>query len=248
VSNIVSSILGNLVTIPIVALIFYIIGWLTRRGKLLLFFTGQSRLSPRKNPFTIYLSSVERPPSPGRHYSIWEVTEARNLQNLFESFIPGPTGNAGLFRAFKIIGWDCEIVPATPENDIDILSSSCLVVGSPMFNEAAEKFQQLLSSPVRFEASGDRLSAYRLIVPQERPIDDEMRGIIVRIRQGGKSFFYAAGRTEYSTAGALYILRRKWYELYKQFGLEKPFLVQIQAKHDYRLSFEISRSELPIGQ
>jgi hypothetical protein len=116
-----------------------------------------------------------------------------------------------------------------------------------MFNDAAQQYQQRLSSPVHFDPtnSADRRSAYRLFLPQEKPNEDDRRGVIVRMRRDGKSFFYVAGRTEYSTVAALYILRSKWYDLYKQFGSEKSFVVQVQAgADDYRLALEVSRSEL----
>lgn len=246
-TNFLTSVLANIITICLVVLTVYLLGWLRGRRMLLRFFTGQSTLLPGRNKFAIYLSSLECRPSPGGFASIWELTEAWKLKELFVSLLPGPSGNPGLFRDFMVSGLDCEIIPVREGEQLDILVSNCLVVGSPMFNDAAQQYQQRLNSPVRFDPSNsaDRRSAYRLFLPHEKPNEDDKRGVIARMRRDGKSYFYVAGRTEYSTVAALYVLRSKWYGLYKQFGSEKSFVVQVQAgSDDYRLSSEISRSEL----
>ena len=240
-----TSILANVATLALAGLVIYLVGWIKRRRMLLRFFTGQSSLLPSCNRFLIHISTLNR--SPGGLSSVWEFTEARNLQDLFFSLVPGPSGNPGLFRDFMVSGLECEIQAVREGDNPDILPTNCLVVGSPMFNDAAQKYQRQLTSPVYFEPTdpANRLSAYRLHVPHERPNDDERRGVIVRICRDGKSYFYAAGRTEYSTAGALYLLRRKWHELYKHFGADKSFVVQVQAaSDDYRLVSEVSRSGL----
>src|SRR5438876_621979 len=101
------SILANLATIVVVALVIYLFGWVKHRRMLLNFFTGRSSLLPGGNPFLIYISTLNR--SPGGLSSVWEFTEARNLQDLFFSLVPGPSGNPGLFRDFMVSGVDCEI-------------------------------------------------------------------------------------------------------------------------------------------
>lgn len=247
--NFLISIFANLATMGLVALLIYLLGWFGRRRMLLRFFTGHSSLSPGSDRMIIHISTLNL--APEGLCSIWEFEEARNLQDLFLSLVPGPSGKPGLFRDFMVSGLGCEIKAVREGDDPDILLSNCLVVGSPMYNDAAQKYQQQLKSPVWFEATdaGSRRSAYSLHVPFEGPIYDDGRGVVVRIRRDGKSYFYTAGRTAYSTAGALYLLRRKWFELYKQFGTDKSFLVQVQAaSDDYRLASEVSRTELSLSK
>src|SRR5713101_414602 len=110
-SNLVISILANLITIGLVAFAVFLFGWLKRRRMLLHFFTGQTTLLPGSNRFLVYLSATERSGSPGGFVSILELTEARNLQELFVSLVPGPSGNPGLFRSFMVSGLEYEIAP-----------------------------------------------------------------------------------------------------------------------------------------
>lgn len=242
------SVLANLATLVLVAGVIYLFGWASRRRKLLRFFLGRGYLSGPTDPFRIYLSGLEIRHSPGAFASIWEYSEARDVCTLFDSLIPGPSGNPGLFRTFKLAGVDYEIKPVREADDVDILSNSCLVIGSPMYNNAAREFQEKLSSSVRIvrEQSGNLSSPWQLEIPFEAPNQDPMRGVIVRLRRDGRSYFYVAGLTESSTAGALYFLRTKWLDLYKRFGNEKPFLVQVQVTgHDYRNVQQVSFVDLP---
>ena len=240
-----SSLLANVVILVWIAGGGYLLSWLGGRRRFLRFFIGQDFLVPRSTQFVIYISTGEN--TPGGVASVWELTEVRNLYELFFSLVPGASGGPGLFRDCLASGLECDIKPVREGDNPDILATNCLVVGSPTFNDAAQRYQDDLRSPVRFERTVpvDRHSVHRLCVPGERPNEDDRRGIIVRICRDGKSYFYAAGRTVHGTAGAVYLLRRNWRGLYRRFGADKSFFVQVEVRSDdYRLASEIGRSEL----
>jgi len=241
------SLAANFLTMLIVASGYLLIGWFWRRRDFLAFFTGNKSLSREKNQFMIYLSGIKWQGSPCGVLSIWELTEAHDLRELFYSLIPGPSGNAGFFRSFYLTGLDCEIKAALTDSQPSILTHNCIIVGSPMYNDAAREFQEKLKSPVCFERHDitPGFMNYQLCVPYEQPNNDEMRGVIVRLRHNGVNYFYAAGKTERSTAGALYFLRCHWHDLYKTYGRHKSFFVQVQVSGpDYKTTVEVNRREL----
>jgi len=216
------NVLANLITIVITV----VAGWLFYRcfgRRQLMSFFGVDR----EKILRIYVGSVSNPIAPKGFVGFEEINEAKNLEGLFKSVIPGLADQPGLLKFLQVSDIQTIVLPAAPSSNDVTLAHSLISLGCPWSNYASSLLEKELPSPVKF--TGDPFS---LQIPRLPPIAAENQGIVVKICRGDRHYFYIAGKLETTTAGCARYLIQNWKMMRKKYGDKTSFYYLLEVKND----------------
>jgi len=218
--DILLGVIANFVTLAITvaaALIFYVFAG---RRSLLRFFGIERSKSLRI--FTGHIPGN----SPQGLIGFEEAGEARNLEGLFRSVIPGLSSQPGLLQFVQLADIDVQVLPGRKGSSS--LDESVISLKLRTTNHATELIEDALNSPVRWDrnAQGTISTADMELVPK----GCDTKGVVVRLCHGNKAFFYVAGIREPATAGAARYLLRNWRSMRQKYGDKKSFYYVVELK------------------
>jgi len=221
-SEICINIFANLITV----VVLLVIGWLFYisfgRRKLMKFFGVE-----REKILQIYVGTVSNPNAPKGFVGFEEISEAKNLEGLFKSVIPGLADQPGLLKFLQVSDIQTAILPAALNSKDVTLTHSLISLGCPTSNFASALLEKELRSPVKFN-----LDPFSLQIPRLPPITVENQGIVVKICRGDRHYFYIAGKLETTTAGCARFLIQNWKLMRKKYGDKTSFYYLLEVKND----------------
>jgi hypothetical protein len=238
-SEISINILANLITV----VVLLVLGWLFYvffgRRKLMSFFGVE-----REKILRIYVGSVSNPNAPKGFVGFEEISEAKNLEGLFKSVIPGLADQPGLLKFLQVSDIQTTILPAAPNSKDVTLAHSLISLGCPWSNSASSLLEKELQSPVKCN-----WDPFSIQIPRLPPITAENQGIVVKICRGEKHYFYVAGKLEPTTAGCVRFLIQNWKLMRKKYGDKTSFYYLLEVKDDSMKGVvSIGNDELQIAE
>jgi hypothetical protein len=232
-SAIWSNILANIITVALTILAGFLWYRVFGRRALTSFFGVQ-----QKKHLRIYTGHISHTNVPMGLVGFEEFNEAKNLEGLFKSVIPGLGDQPGLLRFLQLTDVRTEILPASHNNSEVRLDCSIISLGASSSNRASRLIETELHSPVWFEGE-------ILHIPNLPPISNKQQGVIVKICANGNHCFYLAGGDEPTTAGCTRYLTRNWRDMRKKYGDNGSFYYLLEVKTDSQKSV-ISIADHPL--
>jgi len=216
--GVLANIITAFLTLTIALLWFVFVG----RRKLLRFFGIQKTKQLR-----IYTGHIKQEGIPLGVVGFEEISEAKNLERLFRSTVPG---QSGLFRFLQLTDIDVEVLPARQNDATVSLGQSVISLGLRTSNHASLLIERELKCPVHFD------DAKRAIVGPNSlelvPYSSGTKAVVVRLCHDDKHYFYLAGFTEPATACAARFLLRNWRSMHKRYSPGKSFYYLVEMKPD----------------
>jgi hypothetical protein len=236
-TDIWNGVLANLVTLALTALVALFLYLVLGRRALLRFFGVDRRRNLR-----IYVGHVAHPNVPKGYVGFEEVSEAKNLEALFKSVIPGLSDQSGVLRFLQIADIQTEILPGA-QNDPGVkIDQSTIALGSSRSNYASQLIEKELKCPVWV----DNYTA-QLHIPNLSPITSLQQGVAVRLCRDTNHYFYVFGGDEPTTAGCTRFLTQNWRAMQRKYGDDKSFYYLLEVKNDNRKTvISIADHELQI--
>jgi hypothetical protein len=230
------NVLANLITIAITLVVCWLFYRCFGRRQLMSFFGVE-----REKILRIYVGSVRNENALKGFVGFEEINEAKNLEALFKSVIPGLGEQPGLLKFLQVADIQTEILPAAPNSPNVTLGHSLISLGSPMSNYASSLLETELKNPVKCDRNTGNIQ-----IPHLPPISDN-QGVVERICSGGKNYFYIAGKPEPVTAGCARFLIQNWKSMRKKYGDRTSFFYIVEVENDSRKSVvSIADHELQI--
>ena len=209
-----------------------VLGWLWHitlgRKKLMQFF-GLTK----DQTLRIFIGNLGAPNAPDGLVAFEETSEARNLEGLFKSLIPGLSEQPGLFRFLQVADADVKVMRGKPSDPCVSLEHSVISLGSPMSNHASTLIETELQSPVRLNLARH---PWAIEIPGLAPVTSPSHGVIVRLCRGEKCFFYLFGITEPGTAAAARYLLANWRAMGRKYKEGVAFYYLVEGRNDGRRS------------
>jgi len=232
-SSIWSNILANIITVALTLLLGFIFYRFFGRRALTNFFGVHE-----KKYLRIYTGHISHPGIPMGLVGFEEFNEAKNLEALFKSVIPGLGDQPGLLKFLQLADVRTDLLSA-PLNRPEVrLDCSIVSLGSSSSNQASRLIETELHSPVRFEGE-------LLHIPNLPPITNKKQGVIVKICSNGNHYFYVAGGDEPTTAGWARYLIQNWQAMRKKYGDSGQFFYLLEVRADSQKSV-ISIADHPL--
>jgi len=179
----------------------------------------------------IFIGHVPQSGIPQGLVGFEESSEARNLEDLFKSFIPGLSEQPGFLKYLQIADIDVKVLPAKKSDPRVTLDQSSISVGLRTSNYASALIEDELRCPVHFNDPTGSIDGPGLpLVPR----GSETKGVVVRICRDDRCFFYVAGITEPATAGAARYLLKNWRSMSKKYPDGVSFYFLVEVKNDSR--------------
>jgi hypothetical protein len=237
------NIASNLLTILIIAGVGWLIYFFTKRRRILAFFGLKNH-----KRLVLYLSNVhvQSGGSVGvdgklRSYSGTAIPENEanlipRFQRLFNFVIPGLSEQPGLLKWLLISDVDVEPIPSPSEADSVEKSATFIAVGSPAYNSASLRIEQVLNPFARFNAEYTGFC-----LDQANEITDLRCGFVQRVvgQFPEQTAFYVAGISALGTTGAAYFLATRWSYLAEKYKNSKPFCVVLRITENDPRGHEI---------
>jgi hypothetical protein len=215
-----SNILANAITLVLTIFVGFVCYRFLGRRALSSFFGVR-----QKKYLRIYTGWKPNPDAPMGLVGFEEFNEAKNLEGLFKSVIPGLGDQPGLLRFLQLSDVHTEILPAPHQDSSVRLDCSIISLGASNSNRASLLIETELRSPVRYVGQD-------LHIPNLPPITNGQQGIIAKIRANGNCYFYVAGGSEPATAGCARYLIKNWRAMRKKYGDNSSFYYLIEVKTD----------------
>ena len=230
------NVLANLITVAITL----VAGWLFYRcfgrRKLMSFFGVE-----REKILRIYVGNVQNENAPKGFVGFEEINEAKNLEGLFKSVIPGLAEQPGLLKFLQVSDVQTTILPAGLNSKDVTLNHSLVSLGCPTTNLASFLLEKDLQSPVKFD-----LNPFSIRIPHLAPITADNQGIVAKLCRGDRHYFYVAGKLEPVTAGCARFLIQNWELMRRKYGDKTSFYYLLEVKDDSLKSVvSIANDELP---
>jgi hypothetical protein len=217
-SAIWSNLLANLITLVLTILVGLLCYRFFGRRALVNFFGVR-----QKKYLRIYTGNIGNQDAPMGFVGYEEFNEAKNLESLFKSVIPGLGDQPGLLRFLQLSDVHTEVLPASHQ-DTSVKLDCCIIsLGASNSNRASSLIEKELHSPVRYDG-------LTLHIPNLEPISNRQQGVVVRICANGHHYFYVAGGTEPTTAGCARYLIKNWREMRKKYGDDSSFYYLIEVR------------------
>ena len=231
-----NGLLTNIVTLILTLLIaWFLYAAFGRRSLLKFFGVEQGRV------LRIYVGHVPFPSVPKGFVGFEEISEAKNIEALFKSVIPGLGEQPGLLKFLQVADIETEILPGEANNPNVTLDHSLISIGSPTSNFASSLLETELKNPVKCDRNTGNIQ-----IPHLPPIADN-QAVVVRICSGDKSYFYVAGKYEPTTAGGARFLIQNWKFMRKSYGDRTSFYYLLEVRNDSRKSvISVANNELQI--
>ncbi len=223
-SSILRGIVANLLTLGLCAILAWVWHVTMGRRKLMQFF-GLSK----DRTMRIFIGNLAAGNAPEGLVAFEETSEARNLQGLFKSLIPGLSQQPGLFRFLGTTDPDVEVMRGRPSDPCVNLDHSAISLGSPMSNHASTLIEKELRSPVHLNLSRH---PWAIEIPGLSPVTSTSHGVIVRLCRADKCYFCLFGITEPGTAAAARYLLANWRAMGRKYGEGQPFFYLVEARTD----------------
>jgi hypothetical protein len=155
-----------------------------------------------------------------------EATVLPIYRRLFTAIVPGLDDPSGLLR--RVILSDVELVAqvAPTTTDGTDFSSSLISLGSPGYNGASAWIETTLHPVARFIQDNGAIE-----VQGNPPYTSDLHAFLQRIRigDGPRVAFYAAGMSAGSTVTAAFFLASRWSYLYRRFGDRENFCLVLEV-------------------
>lgn len=230
-----ASIMANIATLVLTVATGWVL--LTARRRSLLRFWGIH--DARK--LRIYLSHLRIAPGGAldahgnpRSYQGSVVTQLESetaalLKSLFLASLPGDAVQPNWFKALLLVSADVQILPS-PDSAAQVEPDGTVVsLGSPAYNGVSAAIEGY-NSPVRFGPNNSTIQ-----LPGNLTATNPRQAFVVRLRAGGRSWFYAAGLSEAGTAAAVHYLVKSWRRLDRLHRNSPAFFVALEVVgNDYR--------------
>ena len=162
------------------------------------------------------------------------------LRGSFFVSLPGGVAQPAWAKALLFINADV-IVQAAPSTAAAIDPEGSVVsLGSPGYNTVSAAIEQNCQSPVRFAPGNTAIQ-----LPGNLTTTNPRQCFVVRLRAGGRFWFYAAGLSETGTAAAAYYLASAWRRLDRRYRTSPSFFLVLEISgDDFRNSRIISEGTL----
>ncbi|MGB8371175.1 MAG: hypothetical protein ACLPYZ_05385 [Limisphaerales bacterium] len=235
-SEIWNGLLTNIITLVLTLLIaWFLYASFGRRGLLKFFGVENGKL------LRIYVGHVPFPSVPKGFVGFEEISEAKNIEALFKSVIPGLGEQPGLLKFLQVADIQTEILPGEMNHPDVTLDHSLISLGSPTSNFASLLLETELKNPVKCDRNTGNIQ-----IPHLPPIADN-QVVVVRICSGDKNYFYIAGKYEPTTAGGARFLIQNWKSMRKSYGDRTSFYYLLEVRNDSRRSvISVANNELQI--
>ena len=235
-SEIWNGLLTNIVTLVLTLLIAWLLYASFGRHSLLKFFGIEKGKALR-----IYVGHVPFPSVPKGFVGFEEINEAKNIEAMFKSVIPGLGEQPGLLKFLQVADIETKILPGEVNNPDVSLDHSLISLGSPTANFASSLLETELKNPVKCDRNTGNIQ-----IPHLPPITDN-QVVVVRICSGGRNYFYVAGKNEPTTAGGARFMIQIWKSMRKSYGDRASFYYLLQVRNDSRRSvISVANNELQI--
>jgi hypothetical protein len=223
VSNICSGLIANFLTLLLTFLIAWLLYAILGRRSLLKFFGVVEAKFLR-----IYIGHVPNSNVPRGFVGFEEISEAKNIEALFKSVIPGLENQPGVLRFLQVADIKTEILPGEKDHKDVTLEHSFISLGSPTSNFASELLETELKNPVKC----DRITG-GIQIPHLPPIANN-QAVVVRLCSRNRSFFYVAGKDEPMTASGARFLIENWKTMRKRYSDRNSFYYLVEVRNDTR--------------
>ena len=152
------------------------------------------------------------------------------IKSLFFAKVPGRTVQPGWIQALLIPSADVEVQPAPGHSQQIDQEGTVVSLGSPGYNVVSDNIETTCHSPVRFTQDNSAIH-----LPGNLTIQDPRQSVVVRILDGDRYWFYAAGLSEGGTAAAAHYLANSWRHLDRRYHDSPSFYVALEFPgNDYR--------------
>jgi hypothetical protein len=236
-SEIWTGLLTNIITLVLTILIAWLLYASFGRRSLLKFFGVEETKLLR-----IYVGHVSVSSVPKGFVGFEEITEAKNIESLFKSVIPGLGDQPGLLKFLQVADIKTEILPGQTNHPDVTLEYSFVSLGSPTSNFASRLLETELNNPIKCDESST------ITTPHLSPITDN-QAVVARICSGSKNYFYIAGKYEPITAGGTRFLIQNWKTMRKKYGDRNSFYYLVEVRNDSRKSvISVANYELSISK
>ena len=245
-ANIGAGIIANIATIGLTLAVGAL--WLTGRRRALLRFWGIE--NTRK--IRIYISHLRIQQGGAldaqgtrRSYQGSVVTQLESemgsqLRNLFVNALPGGAVQPDWVKSLLVVGADVTVSPAPPAAASIDSDGTVVTIGSPAYNPVSGSAEQNCQSAIRFAPGNVAIQ-----LPGNITTNDGRHCFVVRLRAGGRLWFYAAGLSEPGTAGAAHYLATSWRRLDRLYRTSPSFFVVLEVVgNDFRHAHVISEGAL----
>jgi len=176
----------------------------------------------------------------GRVVTQLETETAALVKSLFFAAIPGEAIQPNWLKALLLVNADVQVCPSPDSASKIDPEGAVLSLGSPGYNTISEMINA--NSPVKFGPNNSKI-----VLPGDLTITDPHHSVVVRIRFGGRTWFYAAGLAEGGTAAAAYYLASSWKRLDRVYRGSPSFFVLLETTgDDYRNVRAISEGAILI--
>jgi hypothetical protein len=234
-SEIWNGLLTNIITLILTLLIAWLLyASFGRRGLLKFFGVEEGKL------LRIYVGHIPVPSVPKGFVGFEEITEAKNIEALLKSVIPGLGDQPGLLKFLQVADIKTEILPGQPNHADVTLDYSFISLGSPSSNFASRLLETELKNPITSDVNST------IHIPHLSPIADN-QAVIERICSQNKNYFYIAGKYEPMTAGGARFLIQNWKLMRKKYGDRTSFYYLVEVRNDSRRSvISVANNEIEI--
>lgn len=170
-SSIWNNVVANIITVVLTILVGFLWYSVFGRRALTSFFGVH-----QKKYLRIYTGHIPHPGVPMGLVGFEEFNEAKNLEGLFKSVIPGLGDQPGLLKFLQLTDVRTEILSAPHDNPEIRLDCSIISLGSSSSNRASRLLESELHSPVRFDGAN-------LHIPNLPIITNIRQGVVVNMCQ-----------------------------------------------------------------
>lgn len=222
--DIAKCITANVLTLVVGGSIAWAWHVLLGRRRLMQFFGMTSDQTLR-----IFIGNLSAPNAPDGLVGFEECSEARNLEGLFQSLVPGLSTQTGLLRFLQVGDADVRVIRGRPGDPCVNLEHSAVSLGSPMSNHASTLIETELHNPVRLNLSRH---PWAIEIPGLSPVTSVTQGVIVRLCRADRCFFCLFGITEAGTAAAARFLLTNWRSMDRKYPDGVPFFYLVEARNN----------------
>jgi hypothetical protein len=160
------------------------------------------------------------------------------LRGLFVADVPGGGIQPNWTKALLLVNADVDVQPSPAHAGQIDPDGTVISLGSPGYNSVSAAIE--VSSPVKFGSNNSSI-----LLPGGLAVTNPRQSVVVRLRSGGRTWFYVAGLSEGGTAAAAYYLATAWRRLDKTHRSSPSFFVVIEiVGNDHRNAHVVSEGAL----
>lgn len=219
VTDIIISIVGNILTIVLLGSVAYLYTILSRRRLLLSFFNLE-----RSKKITLYLSAFYIPSGnafdfrklprsyQGLALPYDEVKAYLPMYNLFTHAFPASNELKGVLQKLFVQEVDVRFLASPIDSDSIDVDGTIVSLGSPGYNSISSLLQKNSKIAIIFSDNNDKIT-----YNDGKEIGSDVTAFIQKYKENDRTYFYVAGLNQIGTQSAINYLLINWKNLYHEF-------------------------------